>query len=301
MFYLFIVTVIWAFSFGLTKGNLSGVDPLFISFVRMAIALVIFLPFLRIKKIEGRTALRLLAIGALQFGVMYITLNYSYRYLKSYEVALLTITTPLFVTLLNDWLERCFHWMYLLTAIASIIGAGFVIFNNLTSGNLLTGFLLLQISNLCFAFGQVYYRRVMIQSPGLKDTEVFGLVYLGAVIITGLTSAVFTPWSKLSLGFTQIWTLLYLGAIASGLSFFLWNFGARKVNTGALAIFNDLKVPLAVAVSLLVFGEKTDWVRLLIGGVIVIAALLINEWLAKRIKIAAETLQGQNKVEGVSD
>lgn len=282
MLYLFIVTVIWAFSFGLTKGNLSGVDPLFISFVRMAIALVIFLPFLKLKKINRQTGLRLLMIGALQFGVMYITLNYSYRYLKSYEVALLTITTPLFVTLLNDWLDRRFHWLFLVTAAASVIGAGFVVFNNLTSGNLLTGFLLLQASNLSFAFGQVYYRRVMGEAQGLKDTEVFGLVYLGAVLVTGLASAIFTPWSKLVLGSTQVWTLLYLGAIASGISFFLWNLGARKVNSGALAIFNDLKVPLAVAVSLLVFGEKTDWVRLLTGGLVVVAALLVNEWLVRK-------------------
>lgn len=285
MLYLLIVTVIWAFSFGLTKGNLSGVDPLFISFVRMAIALVIFLPFLKLKKINRQTGLRLLLIGALQFGVMYITLNYSYRYLKSYEVALLTITTPLFVTLLNDWLDRRFHWLFLATAIASVVGAGFVVFNNLTSGNLLTGFLLLQASNLSFAFGQVYYRRVMSEAQGLKDTEVFGLVYLGAVLVTGLSSAIFTPWSKLVLGSTQVWTLLYLGAIASGISFFLWNLGARKVNSGALAIFNDLKVPLAVAVSLLVFGERTDWVRLLIGGVIVTGALLVNEWLVRKRKL----------------
>lgn len=295
MLFLFIVTVIWAFSFGLTKGNLSNVDPLFISFVRMAIALVIFLPFLKLKKINRQTGLRLLTIGALQFGVMYITLNYSYRYLKSYEVALLTITTPLFVTLLNDWLDRRFHWFFLLTAVISVIGAAFVVFSSLTSANLLTGFLLLQISNLCFAFGQVYYRRVMQETQGLKDTEVFGLVYLGAVVVTGLSSAVFTPWRDLKLGFTQIWTLVYLGAIASGISFFLWNLGARKVNSGALAIFNDLKVPLAVAVSLLVFGEKTDWVRLLIGGVIVIGALLVNEWLVRKRASTANRIMAENE------
>jgi drug/metabolite transporter (DMT)-like permease len=284
MIFLLIVTVIWAFSFGLTKGNLAGVDPLFISFARLIIALIIFLPFLRLRKIGLKTALKLMLIGALQFGVMYITLNYSYRFLKSYEVALLTITTPLFVTLINDWIGRRFHWLFLVTALASVIGAGVVVFSDLTSTGLLTGFILLQISNLCFAFGQVYYCRVMQETDGLKDVQVFGLLYLGAVIVTGLASAIFTPWSKLQLGFTQIWTLVYLGAIASGVSFFLWNLGARKVDAGALAIFNDLKVPLAVAVSLLVFGEKADAIRLVIGGVIVVIALIVNEWLLRKRK-----------------
>lgn len=284
MLYLFIVTVVWAFSFGLTKGNLAGVDPLFISFVRMAIALMIFLPFLKLKIITRASARKMLLIGALQFGMMYITLNYSYRFLKSYEVALLTISTPLFVTLINDWISRKFHLIFLVTALASIIGAGLVVFNNLVSPGLLTGFLLLQVSNLCFAFGQVYYRRVMVETPGLSDLDVFGLLYLGAVLVAGLTSAIFTSWNSLKLNFTQIWTLVYLGAIASGVSFFLWNLGARRVNTGALAIFNDLKVPLAVAVSLLVFGETADASRLIIGGVIVLAALAINEWLVRKKK-----------------
>jgi len=38
------------------------------------------------------------------------------------------------------------------------------------------------------------------------------------------------------------------------------------VNAGALAIFNDFKIPLAVAISLLVFGEQTNLLNLLIGG-----------------------------------
>jgi len=49
-------------------------------------------------------------------------------------------------------------------------------------------------------------------------------------------------------------TLLYLGAIASGLAFFLRNLGATRVATGALAVLNNLKVPLTVACSLLFFG-----------------------------------------------
>ena len=62
------------------------------------------------------------------------------------------------------------------------------------------------------------------------------------------------------------------------MSFFLWNYAARRVEMGTLAIFNDLKVPLAVAVSLLVFGEKTDPLRLVIGGLLAVGALVIQEW-----------------------
>lgn len=79
--------------------------------------------------------------------------------------------------------------------------------------------------------------------------------------------------------------LVYLGVIASGVCFFLWNYEARRVNTGALAIFNNLKVPLAVTVSLLVFHESTDIPRLVTGGGIVLIVLILNEWNLKLEKM----------------
>ncbi len=142
----------------------------------------------------------------------------------------------------------------------------------------------MQISNLGFAFGQVYYREVMKNVPvGKRDNlKVFGLLYLGGFLTAGVSAAVFTPWQAFSINSEQIVVLLYLGAIASGLSFFLWNVGARKVNAGSLAIFNDLKVPLAVIVSIVFFGEQANWLNLLVGGGIAVAALIFNEWYQRR-------------------
>jgi len=97
-----------------------------------------------------------------------------------------------------------------------------------------------------------------------------------------LATLAFTPLATLRLSSIQVATILYLGAIASGLGFFLWNIGARRVNTGTLAVFNNLKIPLAVAVSLLVFGESTNITRLLIGGMIIISALVLNEAFSRK-------------------
>ena len=45
---LFLTSLLWAFSFGLTK-RLTGLDAAFISFARLSLALLVFLPFLRLK------------------------------------------------------------------------------------------------------------------------------------------------------------------------------------------------------------------------------------------------------------
>ena len=81
----------------------------------------------------------------------------------------------------------------------------------------------------------------------------------------------------------QAWTLAWLGVLASGVCFFLWNFGARRTNTGALAVFNNVKIPLAVICSLVLFGERPESLaRLGVGCLVIIGALALNEWLLRR-------------------
>jgi carboxylate/amino acid/amine transporter len=282
MWWLLLVSLAWAFSFGLIKGNLTGVDSNFVSFARMALSLVVFLPFVKFRKIDLKLGLRLALAGLVQFGIMYIAYIAAFRSLQAYEVALFTIFTPIYVTLINDALEKKFNALYLLTALLAVVGTWVIERGKISSPSLWQGFMLVQVSNLAFAFGQVYYRKVMASVPGLKDRDVFGVLYLGAVFVTALATLFFTPLATFTLTPTQTWTLVYLGIFASGICFFLWNLGARQVNAGALAIFNDLKVPLSVAVSLFIFGEKTDVTNLIIGGSIVVLSLVVNELLNRR-------------------
>jgi drug/metabolite transporter (DMT)-like permease len=270
MLYLLLVSIAWAFSFGLIKGNLAGVDSNFVSFARMTFSLLVFLPFVRFKKIHPKRMLQLAFTGFLQFGIMYIAYTASFKYLKAYEVALFTIFTPIYVTLINDALRKKFTFAFLLTSLLAVVGTYVIEQGQALSSGIWFGFLLVQISNLGFAFGQVYYRRLMADEKDLKDKDVFGILYLGAFIGTGFVSLIFTPFGSLQLTPTHWWTLLYLGTFASGICFFIWNFGA-------LAIFNDLKIPLAILVSLVVFGEKTNLVSLLSGGAIIATSLALNE------------------------
>ena len=281
MLYLVAVSFIWAFSFGLIKGQLTGLDPNFVSFARMAISLVFFLPFLKLKNIAKSDVPRLLLVGALQYGMMYLAYIYAFQFLKAYEIALFTIFTPIFVTLLNDVFRKKFSPLHFVAAMLAVIGTGIVMYREFSREGFWLGFAVVQVSNFCFAFGQIYYRELMGRLRHVKDVEVFGLLYLGAVLLTGIASSLTTDWLTVQISATQLWTLLYLGIVASGIGFFLWNVGARKVNAGSLAVFNNLKVPLAVAVSVVVFGESVDLLRLLIGGWIVLAALLLNEFYPK--------------------
>ena len=100
---------------------------------------------------------------------------------------------------------------------------------------------------------------------------------IGAFLVTLPFMLFRTGFELPALNPTQIATLFYLGILASGLCFFWWNLGATRVNAGTLAVFNNAKVPLGVACSLLFFGETADLPRLAVGGALLIAAVAVAE------------------------
>jgi len=283
MKYLIVVSLIWAFSFGLVKnyliGGLSGVDPTFVAWARMVVALPIFLPFLRLRRLPGPIAIRLVMIGVIQYGLMYVCYLQAYRYLEAYQVALFTIFTPLYVTLINDIHARRFRSKSLGAAAMAVLGAAVITYQSRSMKGILTGFCLMQLSNLCFAYGQIEYKRLRPSFSHLKDRQVYAILYLGAAAVAGLATTLTGGWESLAgLDLKQVGTLLYLGVLASGLCFFWWNKGAVLTNAGTLAVFNNLKIPLAVAVSLLIFEETADLLRLILGAALIVLAL----WLSRR-------------------
>lgn len=284
MTHLLVVSLLWAFSFGLIKTQLTGVDSAFVAAVRLALAFLVFVPFLRPRATGGGIALRLVAIGAVQFGVMYLAYLAAFRSLAAYQVALLTIVTPILVCLVDDAFERRLRWQPLLAAAAAVAGAGVVVAKQPLGRAEWTGIALVQVSNLCFALGQVLYRRWKLARPQVRDRDVFAWLYLGAV---GATVPL-AWWQGHPLAVaetlrpTQFAVLVYLGVLASGVAFFLWNVGAQRVSNATLAVMNNAKTPLGVAVSLLVFGERTDLPRLLGGGGLVLAAAVYAQRLERR-------------------
>lgn len=288
MHYLILTTLIWAFSFGLIGNKLEGLDPLAIGSARLMIALIVFLPFLRGAKIAKDDQLKLVGIGAVQFGIMYICYLSAFRYIPSHLVALFSVLTPLYVVLIHDIRQRQFHPRYLLAALISVAGAGIIKAKGGETGSIWIGFSLMQISGIAFAFGQVAYRDwfrgTQQQQEKLKDHEVFGFLYAGGAATALIASLLLSsnPLQILQASWNQIGVILYLGAIASGLGFFLWNRGATLSSAGVLAACNNLLVPAAMIVSLFVFKEiedakSEDLIRLLAGAALISGAVFLGK------------------------
>ncbi|MBN38753.1 MAG: EamA family transporter [Opitutae bacterium] len=280
MSYLAATSLLWAFSFGLIGKSLVGVDSFFVATFRLCCATLLFLPFLRTKAMGKKDCGKLMTYGAIQFGLMYSFYMKAFQYLPSHLVALFSISTPVYVVLVHDIRRRKFSPKFFMAAIISFLGAACLKAKTVPSGDFWIGFGLMQLAGLSFAYGQIAYRDWKRGNETVRDREVFTLLAAGGALTALQFSLFFSDWTDLPTEPSQWLSILYLGIVASGIGFFLWNKGASLSNPGTLAAFNNAVVPLAVLVSLFVFREIEDistsmMVRLGIGSALIIVSVLL--------------------------
>ncbi len=274
----------WSFSFSLIGVYLAGQVDAYVSvWVRIALAALAFLPFLRFKAVTKKEAFQLMAIGGIQLGLMYIFYYQSFLLLTVPEVLIFTVFTPIYVTLIYDALKKQFNPWYLATALVAVVGAIVIRYDGLTEDYLL-GFLIVQCSNLCFAFGQVGYKYFKESRPKMAQKDIFGWFYIGAFVVVSIAFAI---WGKAEIPSDplQLGVLLWLGVGASGLGYFLWNRGASHVDPGYLAIMNNALIPAGLIVNVTIWNKDEDLIRLSIGTAIILLALLLHNQVKKHSQI----------------
>ncbi len=279
--YLVAVSLLWSASFGIFKSTLVSIDPALTAFLRLALSMLVFLPFLRLRGLSGRMRLQYFAIGAVEYGAMYLFFNAAFRHLDAWQVALMTLTTPLYVIAIDAIRARRLEPRFVLAACLAVAGGLLAMLKTTHSlPDSLAGALLVQGANLSFALGQILYRALREKTGAVRDRELFALLYAGGTLFAAAgVLAGGSAEQTASITGTQWLALAYMGAVSSGLGFFLWNVGATRVSAGMLATLNNLKVPLAILVSIVFFGESAGRWEFLAAGLVVMTA---GVWLAGR-------------------
>ena len=279
MIYLLVVTAIWSFSFSLIGKYLSGqVDPFFSAMCRSFLAFILFVPSLIKNSIPLKDSLHLIKIGSIQLGLMYIFYYQSFLYLSVPEILIFTIFTPVYVTLLYDLYQKNFSSNFLISAFLAVVGAAIIRYEKISSSYFI-GFFLIQCANLCFAYGQVSYKIFIEQKQyKLSQKHLFAYFYLGSLLITSLAYVMLGKSSQLPTTNIQWLILLWLGFIASGLGFFGWNKGATQVNSGTLAVMNNVLIPSGIIINIVFWGGESNIFKLSFGSFFMLFALFFNKY-----------------------
>ena len=276
MFYLFITTIIWAFSFSIIGNYLSPtIDPWSLSFFRIAIALIIFLPVIDIN-ISKKRMMIMAGIGAIQIGVMYIFYLNAFRFTTVPKILLFTIFTPIYVTLISDLIEKRIRKTFFVLSLGSVLGALIIRLTAIDLNDIL-GFLLIQGANISFAFGQVLYR--FFNKGQMKsdyNLNEFVYFYIGALVVASIGCIINVDKIVLPQSLTQWGFIFWMGAIASGLGYYLWNRGATLVSAGTLAVMNNLVIPLGLIIEIIIFSRSVNMSTFIIGTLIIISSIYLS-------------------------
>ena len=258
MIYLILVSILWSFSFGIIKYGLSGIDSSFISLMRNLIAFLFFasLSLYNFKKFIFD--IKLILIGAIQFGLMYVLYIQSYQYLPAYLIATFTITTPIFIGIFSQLLQnKSFSLSGIFSILLVVLGSLMMRFNIVNPLDYWLGFFLIQCANICFAIGQIMFKKWYSKNTSVDIIYNFSQMFFGAVLITSIFSII----NSTNIGMLNtynLFALLFLGLFSTGFGFLVWNLGSLQVSNERLAVMNNVVIPIAIFNSFLIFGEAIN-------------------------------------------
>ncbi len=275
MTYLILVSILWSFSFGIIKYGLPGIDSTFISLMRSLIALLFFASLTLYNFKKFIFDFKLILIGAIQFGLMYVLYIQSYQYLPAYLIATFTITTPIFIGIFSQLLQnKSFSLSGIFSILLVVLGSLMMRFNIVNPLDYWLGFFLIQCANICFAIGQIMFKKWYSKNTSVDIIYNFSQMFFGAVLITSMFSII----NSTNIGMLNtynLFALLFLGLFSTGFGFLAWNIGATKVSNERLAIANNFVIPLAIINSFIIFQEQINFYYFIPGLICFIFAYKI--------------------------
>ncbi len=258
MIYLILVSILWSFSFGIIKYGLSGIDSSFISLMRNLIAFLFFASLTLYNFKKFIFDIKLILIGAIQFGLMYVLYIQSYQYLPAYLIATFTITTPIFIGIFSQLLQnKSFSLSGIFSILLVVLGSLMMRFNIVNPLDYWLGFFLIQCANICFAIGQIMFKKWYSKNTSVDIIYNFSQMFFGAVLITSMFSII----NSTNIGMLNtynLFALLFLGLFSTGFGFLAWNLGSLQVSNERLAVMNNVVIPIAIFNSFLIFGEAIN-------------------------------------------
>lgn len=274
-------TTIWGTTYVATKVVLPEIPPFTLAFFRFVIATAIMAPFAwKYWRTGHGRALpwkRLVLMGLTGVALYFMFQNLGLVYTTASAAALIQGAIPAITILLAGVFlkERLGLWRVSGVSL-SVAGVVLIVLASEQSGGApapLLGNLLMLGSSLAWGVYTITGKVVHESFPSLLTTAISTAVgtlfllppFLGEIFLQG-----FGPVSP------AVWlNVFYLGAVASGLTFILWNYGLQALDAGETGNYINLVPVVAVASAVLLLGEPVRTPQVL-GGLLVLAGVYLT-------------------------
>lgn len=277
------VMTVWGSTFVVTKQAMTQIPPMTLSFIRISIATLVLLPFglYRRRLTVGDRSLpwgTLVLLSAIGVAIYYLAFNVALTHISASQGALVQSCIPAMTALMGVvMLRERASGLRLLGVSLSIVGvlivfSGATPASGVTNASSIPGNVLMFVSVIAWSIYTVLAKRV-----AKYDSVVITTCIMGGGALLLLPFALFEmsgqSWPVID---AQAWDgVLYLGAIASGAAFLVYNFALRYMDAGQAGVFANL-IPIVGVVSGMVLLHEPLSLRAIIGGLIVMIGVGIT-------------------------
>jgi drug/metabolite transporter (DMT)-like permease len=279
MLLLLLPMVVWGSAFDVTKGLVELWPPFTLALVRVGVGTLVLLP-VAIARHQRGTRLpwgTIWFMGLLGVTLYYLTFNLAMVYVSASQGALVQASIPAMTALVAVvWLREratAMRWLGIALSVAGVL----IVFsgNSSASGQSpMLGNSLMFASVVCWGLYTALAKRVahfepLVMTVCLMGTGTLLLVPFSAyeIMNAGLKPLPIEGW----LG------LLYLGGVASGLAYAIYNASLRHLDASAVGVYTNLIPIVGVLTGIVFLGEPMS-LRAILGGAIV----MLGVWITSR-------------------
>jgi drug/metabolite transporter (DMT)-like permease len=277
---LLAITASWGSTFFLIKDLLHDVPVLDFLAVRFAIAAVVMAAIAprAVLRLDARTRWRAVVLGLLYGGAQILQtagLAHTPASVSGFITGLYVVATPLFAAALLRQRIGATSWAAVLLALA---GLGVLT---------LSGFSIGYGEALTFVAAMIYALHIVGLGAWSKPRDALGLAVVQLAVIAALCFAVTAPGGVVLPPTTADWlSLVYMALVAGALALVAQTWAQAHLPPTRAAIVMSME-PVFAALFAVLFGGEATTVRMLAGGALVVAAMLLAE-LTPRRHIEAE-------------
>lgn len=290
MLLLLVATTVWGSTFVVTKELVGLWPPFTLALARVGSGTLMLMP-LAIARHRRGTRLpwgTIWLMGLLGVTLYYLLFNLAMVYISASQGALVQASIPAMTALVAVvWLREratAVRWL----GIALSVGGVLIVFsgNGADPGkSTLAGNFLMFASVVCWALYTALAKRVanfetLVITTCVTGTGTLLLVPFSAyeIVSTGLQPLPITGWMG----------VLYLGGVASGLAYVLYNASLRHLDAGAVGVYTNLIPVVGVLTGVAFLGEPLS-LRAIVGGAVVMLGVWITSRAERTERAAAVT------------
>ena len=260
---LVVVALCWSGNHVLGRAVHDEIPPLALAFWRWFIAAAVMLPFFARQAWEYRAVVRhhwrllvlLAALGmSVNHGLLYLALNST----TAINVGLINTTAPIFIPMISFLAYReVLSWRQVFGIAVSLAGVVIIItradLTVLLGLQFTPGDLYMLGSMVVWAIYSVLLRRLPPALPPMVFLLVLSII--GAILLLPFYGWELAARGGFAVNALSLFTLAYIGVIASALAFIFWNEAVARVGATKAGLFHYLIPVFTVGLAVLLLGE----------------------------------------------